>query len=67
MVEEHLGKRVLYIFLDEGGNMDFSPSGTKYFTLTSLSKERPFEAHKPLCELKYNLIELGTEIEYFRA
>ena len=59
--------RILYIFLDEGGNLDFSGNGTKYFTLTSLSKERPFEAYRSLNELKYNLIELGVEIEYFRA
>ena len=60
-------KRVLYIFLDEGGNFDFSTGGTKYFTLTALSKERPFQAYMPLCELKYDLIELGTEIEFFHA
>src|SRR3989338_2221769 len=60
-------KRILYIFLDEGGNFDFSTGGTKYFTLTALSKERPFEAYMPLCELKYDLIELGTEIEFFHA
>ncbi len=60
-------KRILYIFLDEGGNLDFSNNGTKYFTLTTLSKERPFEAFKSLCELKYDLIELGVEIEYFHA
>lgn len=60
-------KRILYIFLDEGGNFDFSDTGTKYFTLTGLSKERPFEAFKALNDLKYDLIELETEIEYFRA
>jgi len=60
-------KRILYIFLDEGGNLDFSPTGTKYFVLTALSKERSFEAYKSLCELKYDLIELGVEIEYFHA
>lgn len=59
--------RILYIFLDEGGNLDFSETGTKYFTLTSLSKERPFEEYKSICELKYDLIESGLEIEYFRA
>lgn len=67
MLDNKNRRSVLYIFLDEGGNLDFSDSGTKYFTLTSLSKERPFEAYKFLCELKYNLIELGIEIEYFRA
>ncbi|MBI5872647.1 MAG: DUF3800 domain-containing protein [Candidatus Omnitrophica bacterium] len=60
-------KEALYIFLDEGGNLDFSDTGTKYFTLTALSKIRPFEAYKHLNELKYNLVEQGIEIEYFRA
>jgi len=60
-------RRILYIFLDEGWNFDFSSGGTKYFTLTALSKERPFETYVPLCELKYDLIELGTEIEFFHA
>ena len=69
MMEKQMtaAKRILYIFLDEGGNLDFSKSGTKYFTLTSLSKERPFEAYKPLYEFKYDLLELGVEIEYFHA
>ncbi len=58
---------ILYVFLDEGGNLDFSYNGTKYFTLTALSKERPFEAYKLLTELKYDLIESGVEIEYFHA
>lgn len=39
------GNGILYIFLDEGGNFDFSTGGTKYFTITALSKERPFEAY----------------------
>jgi len=47
--------------------MDFSKSGTKYFTLTALSKSRPFEAYKFLCDLKYDLVESSTEIEYFHA
>ncbi len=57
----------LYIFLDESGNLDFSPTGTKYFTITSLTKQRPFEAYKPLTELKYDLIEMGVSLEYFHA
>lgn len=57
----------MYIFLDEAGNLDFSPTGTKYFVITSLTKRRPFEAYKPLTELKYDLIELGVNLEYFHA
>ena len=58
---------VLYIFLDEGGNLDFSERGTKYFTLSSLSKLRPFEAYRKLNDLKYDLIEENNDIEYFHA
>ncbi|NJM54867.1 MAG: DUF3800 domain-containing protein [Verrucomicrobiae bacterium] len=59
--------RFLYIFLDEAGNLDFSPGGTRYFILSSVAKERPFNAYKELTELKYDLVELGTNIEYFHA
>ncbi len=62
-----MADRFLYIFLDEGGNLDFSPNGTKYFLLSSVTKERPFNAYKELTELKYDLVELGIEIEYFHA
>jgi len=57
----------LYIFLDEGGNFDFSPTGTKYFTLTCISKTRPFQIAPALDSLKYDLIETGLDIEYFHA
>jgi hypothetical protein len=59
--------RYLYIFLDESGNLDFSAKGTKYFILCSVTKERPFNAYKDLCDLKYDLIESGHEIEMFHA
>jgi hypothetical protein len=36
-------EKFLYIFLDEGGNLDFSSGGTEFFIVTSLAKERPFE------------------------
>ncbi|ABF62097.1 hypothetical protein TM1040_3123 (plasmid) [Ruegeria sp. TM1040] len=47
----------LYIFLDEGGNFDFSLRGSKYFTLTCVSLFRPFTLHTDLDTFKYNLIE----------
>jgi hypothetical protein len=46
--------RFLYVFLDEAGNFDFSPGGTKYFILSAVSKERPFQAYQEMTELKYN-------------
>ncbi len=62
-----MSKRFLYIFLDEAGNLDFSPNGTRYFLLSSVTKERPFFAYKELNELKYDLVEVGMDIEYFHA
>jgi hypothetical protein len=59
--------RILYIFLDEGGNLDFSIKGTRYFTITSITKERPFYAFSDLTDLKYDFIEKDIELEYFHA
>ncbi len=59
--------RYLYVFLDEAGNFDFSPGGTKYFIISAVSKERPFRAYQEMTELKYNLVETGMDIEYFHA
>jgi len=59
--------RHVYIFLDESGNMDFSGRGTKYFTMTSVSKIRPFVIAPLLDNLKYDLIEIGLDLEYFHA
>ncbi len=57
----------LYIFLDEGGNFDFSHKGTRFFTLTCVSKTRPFQVCPGLDDLKYNLIESGIDVEFFHC
>lgn len=57
----------LYIFLDEGGNFDFSPGGTRYFTLTSVTWCRPFRLNTILDGYKYDLIEYGKDLEYFHC
>lgn len=57
----------LYMFIDEGGNFDFSPNGTKYFSLSCLSEKRPFPSYDKLREIKYDLIEDGINIEQFHA
>ena len=57
----------LYVFVDEGGNFDFSATGTNYFTVTTVTQTRPFLLDGVLPELKYDLIEYGLNIEYFHA
>src|SRR5688500_17820111 len=56
-----------YVFLDEGGNLDSSSSGTKYFTLTGVNVLRPFPCDGALTELRFDMIEEGLDIEYFHA
>ena len=57
----------LYIFLDEGGDLNFSATGSKYFTLTSVACVRPFPVDGDLTSLRFDLIEEGTELECFHA
>lgn len=57
----------LFIFLDEGGDLNFSPTGSKYFSLTSITVTRPFVLQDELTNLRYDLIETGVNLEYFHA
>ncbi len=66
-MQKSVRSKVTYVFIDEGGNLDFSPSGTKYFTLTSVRTLRPFPFVQQLTELRFDLIESGLDIEYFHA
>jgi Protein of unknown function (DUF3800) len=65
--EETSRRRFLYIFLDESGNLDFSPNGTRFFQIAGVVQERPFNSYKLLSELRYDLIEAGHDIEKFHA
>ena len=56
-----------YVFLDEGGNFDFSPKGSKYFTLSAVSTVRPFPCDAALADLRFNLLERDMDLEYFHA
>ena len=57
----------VYIFLDEGGNFDFSPGGTAYFTLTAVTTRRPFLLHNALDELRHEHLELGRPMLAFHC
>lgn len=59
--------RCLYIFLDEAGDFAFSEKGTRYFIVGSITAERPFPVYPKLTELKYDLAEQGTDLDYFHA
>ncbi|WP_206613405.1 DUF3800 domain-containing protein [Parahaliea mediterranea] len=57
----------VYIFLDEGGNFDFSEKGSKYFTLTCIARTRPFLLNGALDSYKYDLLEFGQDREHFHC
>jgi len=59
--------RNAYIFIDESGDFNFSPRGTTYFTLSSITAMRPFTFVSKLDTLKHDLMERGHDIEYFHA
>jgi len=61
------GSGHLFVFLDEGGNFDFSINGTKYVTLTTVSQQRPFSWFPELADLRYDYLESGLDIERFHA
>jgi len=58
--------KTLFMFIDESGNFDFSPKGTKYFSISAISTLDPLGKEK-LEKIKYDLIKNGIDIEYFHA
>lgn len=57
----------LYIFIDESGNFDFSPKGTKYYIFTAVTTNFPCEKSFEITNLKYDILNgnvipgLGTD------
>lgn len=58
---------VLYLYLDEFGNFDFSEKGTDHFIMTCVAVKRPFSAAHALLDLRYDFLEEGLCIERFHA
>ena len=68
MTSSSLAKtETLYLFIDESGNFDFSPKGTKYFVLTGFITPDPIIGRGKLVRLRYKLLTEGTNQEYFHA
>ena len=57
----------LYVFVDESGNYDFSPRGTKYWVLASFITTDVCLGLVDLHELKHRVIDSGIDIEMFHA
>lgn len=59
--------KTLFLFIDESGNFDFSPTGTKYFVLTCMSTFKPVEEREKLLKLRYELLTDSINQEFFHA
>lgn len=61
------GSTTLFVFIDESGNFDFSPQGTKYWVLTAMTTLAPMKDREQLIQLRYELLADGTDQESFHA
>jgi hypothetical protein len=57
----------LFIFLDESGNFDFSPSGSRFWSLTALCTLSPVDGRDTLIDFLYELAAAGGGQECFHA
>ena len=59
--------KTLYIFLDESGNFDFTRGGTNHFLISAVTALHPMNSSQALQKLKYELLELGHDVDCFHA
>ncbi len=59
--------KILYLFIDESGNFDFSPKGTKAFVLSAFVTFDPVHNREELVRLRYELLAGGHDHEHFHA
>lgn len=63
-------KNLLYVFVDESGNLDFSEKGTRFYVLAAVTALFPLDSSNALQDLKYQLLANGVggqEFQYFHA
>lgn len=53
--------QILYIFVDEAGDLDFTPKGSKHYMFSFLIKQRPFKLHEKISSYRYSLLERNLE------
>lgn len=57
----------MHIFIDEGGNFDFSQKGSKILTLTAVTTPNPSVIDKTLLDLRYAKLAEGKDLAEFHA
>ena len=56
----------VYVFIDESGNFDFSPKGTRHFVLSAVISSDPVHSSHVLQRLKYKLLAEHTGGKIFQ-
>lgn len=59
--------KTLFLFVDESGNFDFSPKGTKYFILSCLCTFLPVQERDKVINLRYEILKESVDQEFFHA
>ncbi len=67
MTREITEPKTLYVFIDESGNFDFTPKGSKHFILTGFTTFDPVVQREQLVKMRYQLLREGYDHEYFHA
>ncbi len=57
----------LYIFIDESGNFDFTPKGTKHYVVNAFTTFQPVSQREELVRYRYELLREGYDQEFFHA
>lgn len=63
----YLDRNTLFLFLDESGNLDFSPTGSRYWSLTACCTFHPSSSKTQFLDLLYSLADDGQGQECFHA
>ncbi len=64
---QEISQKMIYIFIDEGGDLGFLPGGSDWFVLTSVATRRPFTFDDRLGSYRYDCLEYGLPTEYFHC
>jgi hypothetical protein len=59
--------KTLYVFIDESGNFDFTPKGTKHYFVNGFATFDPVTLREELVRLRYQLLREGYDHDYFHA
>lgn len=61
------GKKTLWVFIDESGDFNFTPSGSPFYTFTALWGYSPLCMERDLSEARYGLLAEGSSMTRFHA